>query len=283
MTAAKVMDIISRLPGYDGQAADAVSAYSQVKMEDASKLLKIPISEKVQTFGFVYHDTHGLNHGPVWKIQLFLLNGTCTVILWQDLIGKGNVRKSYRSTVGTRFQIGNACSYTVKKGLFLSLYVDDIKNGWNEAKLFPTWKILMQDVDLGQPTSFLDHVFWGCSENVCQRSKDIVANHREMFEYRISARATEKPPTRASGKLDAETTSSWSYDMEGHAKKCVERYCELANKTTEQLCNVATPMQGCSSIQRTNTHLETCPQFAHKLFVNVYIWHVLRDLILCGL
>ena len=45
MTAAKVMDIISRLPGCDGQAADAVSAYTQVKMEDAHKLLKIPKSE----------------------------------------------------------------------------------------------------------------------------------------------------------------------------------------------------------------------------------------------
>ena len=28
--------------------------------------------------------------------------------------------------------------------------------------------------------------------------------------------------------------------MEGHAKKCVERYCELANKTTEQLYKTAT-------------------------------------------
>ena len=45
MTAAKIMDIISRLPGCDGQAADAVSAYTQVKMEDAHKLLKIPKSE----------------------------------------------------------------------------------------------------------------------------------------------------------------------------------------------------------------------------------------------
>ena len=44
-TAAKVMDIISRLPGCDGQAADAVSAYTQVKMEDAPILLKIPKSE----------------------------------------------------------------------------------------------------------------------------------------------------------------------------------------------------------------------------------------------
>ena len=45
MTAAKIMDIISRLPGCDGQAADAVSAYTQVKMEDAHKLWKIPKSD----------------------------------------------------------------------------------------------------------------------------------------------------------------------------------------------------------------------------------------------
>ena len=29
--------------------------------------------------------------------------------------------------------------------------------------------------------------------------------------------------------------------MEGHAKKCVERYCELANKSTQQLYKVSTP------------------------------------------
>ena len=45
MTAAKVMDIISRLPGCAGEAADVVSAYTQVKMEEAPKLLKIPKSE----------------------------------------------------------------------------------------------------------------------------------------------------------------------------------------------------------------------------------------------
>ena len=35
--------------------------------------------------------------------------------------------------------------------------------------------------------------------------------------------------------------SSWSYDMADHAKKCVERYCELANETTQQLYKVSTP------------------------------------------
>ena len=39
------MDIISRLPGCAGQAANAVSANTHVKMEDASTLLQIPKSE----------------------------------------------------------------------------------------------------------------------------------------------------------------------------------------------------------------------------------------------
>ena len=65
MTAAKIMDIISRLPGCDGQAADAVSAYTQVKMEDAHKFFQKFHNRNVQTFGFVYHDTNGQNHGPV--------------------------------------------------------------------------------------------------------------------------------------------------------------------------------------------------------------------------
>ena len=36
-------------------------------------------------------------------------------------------------------------------------------------------------------------------------------------------------------------TSAWSYDMEAHARKCVERYCELANKKMEQLYKVSSP------------------------------------------
>ena len=52
-------------------------------------------NRSVQTLGFVYHDTNGQNHGPVWKTQSFLLSGICTVILWQDCYGKGNLRRSY--------------------------------------------------------------------------------------------------------------------------------------------------------------------------------------------
>ena len=39
------MDVIARSPGCAGQAADAVSAYIQVKMEEASTSLKFSKSE----------------------------------------------------------------------------------------------------------------------------------------------------------------------------------------------------------------------------------------------
>ena len=73
-------------------------------------------NRNAQTFGFVYHDTNGLNHGPVSKTKLFLLSGICMVILWQDCYGKGNLRKPIEVRLGEGFQIGNAYLYTVKKG-----------------------------------------------------------------------------------------------------------------------------------------------------------------------
>ena len=45
MTTAKVLVVISRLTECAGQACDAVSAYTNVKMEDAPKLLEQPETE----------------------------------------------------------------------------------------------------------------------------------------------------------------------------------------------------------------------------------------------
>ena len=53
MTAAKIMDIISRLPGCDGQAADAVSAYTQVKNGRCSQIIlknQIGMSRHLDSF-----------------------------------------------------------------------------------------------------------------------------------------------------------------------------------------------------------------------------------------
>ena len=116
------------------------------------------------------------------------------------------------------------------------MYVDDFKLCGKKQHIEPMWKVLNKEVDLREPTSFLDHVYLGCTQRQCQIGKDIVDNIRTMFESRISAGGVEKLPFPQNLRI-----SSWSYDMEGHAKKCVERNCELAHKTTWQLYKVSTP------------------------------------------
>ena len=116
------------------------------------------------------------------------------------------------------------------------MYVDDIKLVGKKQNIDPMWKVLNEEVDFGEPTTFLDNEYLGCTQRQCERSKDAVDNYRTMFESRISAGRVEKLPFPQNLRI-----SSWSYDMAGHAKKCVERYCDLANKTTQQLYKVSTP------------------------------------------
>ena len=56
------------------------------------------------------------------------------------------------------------------------------------------------------------------------------SNHEFLLEQLKNYQGGEKPHAK---------TVTWSYDMEGHAQKCVERHCEPANKKTEQLYNVS--------------------------------------------
>ena len=203
-------------------------------MQDAPKLFKIPKSECPDiwirlprhkwpkswssienTVVPLERNLYGhLLAGPLWERQfekIPLKHGWEKIPNWECLFGHG------------------------QRGLFLSVFVVDVKLAGKKQNIDPMWKLLNKEVDLGEPTSFPDHVYLGCTQRQCEISKDIVDNHRTMFESRISAEGVEKLPFPQNLRI-----SSWSYDMAGHAKKCVERYCELANRTTQQLCKVST-------------------------------------------
>ena len=65
------------------------------------------------------------------------------------------------------------------------MYVDDIKTAVKKQNLDPMWKIPMKDVDLGQPTSFFDHVHLGCTQRECKTSKNIVDNYRDIVAAKM--------------------------------------------------------------------------------------------------
>ena len=57
--------------------------------------------------------------------------------------------------------------------LFLSVYVDDIKLVGKKQNIDLMWKVLNNEVDLGEPTSFLDHENLVCAQRQCEISKDL--------------------------------------------------------------------------------------------------------------
>ena len=155
------------------------------------------------------------------------------------------------------------------------MYVDDIKLAGKKHNIDPMWKLLNKEVDLGEPTSFLDHVYLGCTQRQCEVSQNIVDNYRTMFESRISAGGLEKLPFSQNTRI-----SSWSYDMEGHATKCVERYCELAHKTTQQLYKISTPCIDDHHFKEEELKsVGELSQICSQIVLKCFSWHVLEHLI----
>ena len=117
------------------------------------------------------------------------------------------------------------------------MYLDDIKATGKKENINPMWKVLNNQVDLGETTSFLDHVYMGCTPRHCGTRKHIVDNHRTMFGSRISEGATRKNYQARKIQMFLRGPKTWKV----MPKKCVERHCELANKTTEQLHTISAP------------------------------------------
>ena len=160
MTEAKVMGIISRLPGCAGQAADAVSAYTQVKMEDAPKLLKIPKSECpdiwIRLPRHKWPKSWSSMEDPVVPLERNLYGHPLVGPSWENKFEKVLLKYGWDKVSNWE------CLFVHReKGLFLSVYVDDIKLAGKKQNIDPMWKVLNKEVDLREPTSFLDHVYLG--------------------------------------------------------------------------------------------------------------------------
>ena len=115
MTAATVMDIISRLPGCAGQAADAVSAQDPSQNGRCSKIVenfKIGMSRHMDSSTTSHMAKimvqYGRSSRSSWKESVRSSFG-------RTLMGKAIWENPFEIRLGEGFSIGNAYSYTVKK------------------------------------------------------------------------------------------------------------------------------------------------------------------------
>ena len=155
-----------------------------------------------------------------------------------------------------------------EQGLILSVYVDDVILAGKEQNISPTWKILMKDVDLGETTSCLDHVYSGCTQREYQMSKDVVDNYTSMFGSRASAGATEnwqtqKPRGNLMPKRYLHGPMTWKVTRRNAWK-------DIANLQMKQLSNHTKSQRHAWMIinlkEKKMDLLENYLLFAHKLF-----------------
>ena len=210
-------------------------------------------NRSVQTFGFVYHDTNGLNHGPVWKTQSFLLSEICMANV-MDVLSRlprcaRQAAHKWPKSCG-RYQTGGQDRK----------HRTDLENchgrRWSGTTNIISWTRVF---GLHSQRVSNQQTYWGELRRIV-RIQDFWWRQRKTTDQ--SFRETWR-----------RNNFSWFFDMEGHAKKCVERCCEFANKTTQQLYEVATPWDDHQFKEEQNVLAgelnKKCQQYAHKMF-----WHV---------
>ena len=179
MTAAKDMDVIARLPGCDGQAADAVSAYTQVKLEDAPRLLRISKSECPDVWirrpRHKWTKSWGKIEDPVVHLERILHCHPSVGLFWERQFGGALLELG-------RVKIPNwECMFIENKD-YSYQYTWTTEMDGQKQHMAPMRKTLMKHVDIDEPTSLLDHVYLGCTQRECKPNDTIIEQNTKLFE-----------------------------------------------------------------------------------------------------
>ena len=156
------------LQGCAGQAADAVSAYTQVNMEEASSLLKIPQSEcpdiRMRLPKYRWPKSWSSMEDPVVPLGRDLYRHPLAGLLCERQVEKGLLEHGWET-----FPKWECLFVNREKGYSCLCMWTILKLAGKKQNIGPRWKVLVKDVDLGEPTSLFDHVYLvALNENVKQ-------------------------------------------------------------------------------------------------------------------
>ena len=124
-------------------------------MEDAAVLLKLPMSQCPDIWVRLPRNKwptswHNIE-APVVPLERNLYGRTLAGLVWKRQFEKVLLENGWRKVPTWE------CLFVRRQhGLFLSVYVDDIKMAGRKRNLEPMWKRLMKHVHLERPTTFLD-------------------------------------------------------------------------------------------------------------------------------
>ena len=150
MVAAKSLDVVARMPGTAGSAADCVSAYTQVKNADMARLLKLPRNKCPVVWIRIPKDRwpkwwheKGLVD-PVVPLLVNLYGHPLAGLLWEKTCGR-----EARPEWVEKLHSWECIYYHRKDQLFLDAYVDDLKIVGKAEHIKPMWESLRKSTRFG--------------------------------------------------------------------------------------------------------------------------------------
>ena len=136
MMASKVVDAVSHMPGMDGEDADATGAYTQTELgpDCPTTWITLPKEHWLPE----WHGNFSEKDPPVVILRLNLYGHPKASLYWENFCKCGVFKCGFEKVVGWE------CLYKhKKKGLLLSIYVDDLKLGGIKENIKPMWDELI--------------------------------------------------------------------------------------------------------------------------------------------
>ena len=204
-------------------------------MEDAPKLLKIPKSECpdiwIRLPRHKWPKSWSSMEDPVVPLERNLHGHPWAGLLWKRQFEKILLQYGWEKVSNWE------CLFVHRqKRVILICVCGWHKIRWKETKHWSDAEITQQRSRFGRTNIFPWSCILGMHSKTVWNKQRYCGQLKNHVWSRFFAGGTEKLPYSVNFSI----ISSWSYEMEGHAKKCVERYWELANKTTQQLYKVST-------------------------------------------
>ena len=210
-------------------------------------------NRNVQTLRFVYHDRIGQKHGPIWKIQ----SSSWTKSVWSSfsrtVMGKVIWENPIEMRLGEGLQLGMSLCTSWKRTILICA-CGRHQIGWKETK---SWS----DVENTQQRSWFGRtkiIPWSCVPGMYSKT----TWNKQRYCTQLQNHVWIQNLRRSNWKITTLGKSVYYFVVrwhEGHAKQCVERYCELANKTNQQLYSINSlhwrPFQ-----RRRKIMLSDCPE-----------------------
>ena len=158
MASAKLLDAMARMPGFDGEDADAVGAYTQVVLSRRGWLGgNLDYSSSSQT----PRSWRNLDiDDPVVPLRLNLYGHPKAGSLLGAVLRQEHPAEWLQKMRGW----DNVFQHRQKK-LWLSVYVDDFKLVGDKDSIAPMWKALMRTIDLEPPIPLQSTSIWAANRN----------------------------------------------------------------------------------------------------------------------